>query len=154
MAALPISGVSRPGDHLQCRAVSIAAIDYGGKRIGIAVSESGVLATPHSVIANEGDLLEKLDRLGRDRDVEMWVVGVARRTRTHAGEEKFARFAEALRQKTCKPVVLWDETLTTAEAEERLRERGAGAAQKKDIDMYAAAVILQSYLDDRARRKP
>ena len=134
--------------------MSVVAIDYGGKRIGIAVSDSGVLATPHSVLPNEGDVLQKLDRLGRELDVETWVVGVARRARTKAGEQKFARFAEELRQKTCKPVVLWDETLTTVEAEERLRECGGKTAQKKDIDMYAAAVILQSYLDERARRKP
>jgi len=38
-------------------------IDYGGKRIGVAVSESGVLATPHSVIANEGDVIVTLHRL-------------------------------------------------------------------------------------------
>lgn len=128
-------------------------IDYGGKRIGIAVSDSGVLATPHSVLANEGNVIETLDRLGRELEVETWVVGVARRSRSTAGEEKFRRFAEQLRQKTCKPVVLWDETLTTAEAGERLRESGRTAARgKHEIDMYAAAVILQSYLDDRAGR--
>lgn len=133
--------------------MSVIGIDYGGKRIGIAVSDSGVLATPHSVVANEADVIEKLDRLGRDLGVDTWVVGVARRSRSTAGEEKFRRFAEELRQKTCKPVVLWDETLTTVEAGERLRESGRKAARgKHEIDMYAAAVILQSYLDDRAGR--
>jgi len=130
----------------------VIAIDYGGKRIGIAVSDSGILATPHSVIANQGDVLDTLDRLGRELDVDTWVVGVARRTRTTAGEEKFRRFAEQLRQKTCKPVVLWDETLSTVAAEESLRQGGRKTARTNDIDMYAAAVILQSYLDDRARR--
>lgn len=133
--------------------MSIAAIDYGGRRIGIAVSDSGILATPHSVIPNEGDVLGAIDRIGKELGVETWIVGVARRTKSRAGEEKFVRFAEDLRQKTCKPVVLWDETLSTAEAAERLRERGGRAADRKDIDMYAAAVILQSYLDERARRK-
>ena len=130
--------------------MSIAAIDYGGKRIGIAVSDSGVLATPHSVIANDGDALAKLDRIGKDLAVEQWVVGIARRARTTAGEEKFRRFAAELRQKTCTPVDLWDEALTTVEAEERLRQ--GGRKGRNDIDMYAAAVILQSYLDERARR--
>lgn len=132
--------------------MAVIAIDWGGKRIGIAVSESGVLATPHSVMRNEGDVIAALARLGNDLGVDTWVVGVARRSRTHAGEEKFVRFADELRQKTCKPVVLWDETLTTVAAEERLRQGGRKAARTDDIDMYAAAVILQSYLDERARR--
>ncbi len=133
--------------------MSIVAIDYGGRRIGIAVSDSGVLATPHSVIANDGDVLATLERIGNELEVDTWVVGIARRARTALGEEKFRRFAEELRQKTCKPVVLWDETLSTVEAGERLRQGGRKAGRTHDIDMYAAAVILQSYLDERARRK-
>ncbi len=133
--------------------MSIVAIDYGGRRIGIAVSDSGVLATPHSVVANDGNVLATLERIGNELEVDTWVVGIARRTRTALGEEKFHRFAEELRQKTCRPVVLWDETLSTVEAEERLRQGGRKAGRKNDIDMYAAAVILQSYLDQRARRE-
>ncbi len=133
--------------------MSTIGIDYGGKRIGVAVSDSGVLASPHSVIANEGDVIARLDQLGRELDVEAWVVGVARRARSHDGEAKFRRFADELRQRTCKPVLLWDETLTTVEAEERLRAAGRkGARRNEDIDMYAAAIILQSWLDEQARR--
>jgi len=129
-------------------------IDYGGKRIGVAVSDSGVLATPHSVIANEGDVVAQLDRLGKELDVETWVVGIPRRARSHDGEAKFHRFADELRQRTCKPVLLWDETLTTVEAEERLRAGGRkGARRTEDIDMYAAAIILQSWLDEQPGRQ-
>lgn len=129
-------------------------IDYGGKRIGVAVSDSGVLASPHSVIANDGDVVARLDRLGRELNVEAWVVGIPRRARSHDGEAKFHRFADELRQRTCKPVMLWDETLTTVEAEERLRAGGRkGARRTEDIDMYAAAIILQSWLDEQSRRR-
>jgi len=128
-------------------------IDYGGKRIGVAVSESGVLATPHSVIANEGDVIETLHRLQLDLDADGFILGVARRAKSRDGEAKFERFAEELRQRTCKPVVLWDETLSTVEAEERLRAAGRkGTRKTEDIDMYAAAIILQSWLDDQSRR--
>lgn len=128
-------------------------IDYGGKRIGIAVSDSGVLATPHSVIANEGDVIGRLHEIGRELSVEAWVVGVARRATSRDGEAKFSRFAEELRQRTCKPVVLWDETLTTVEAEERLRASEKKRSRRtEEIDMYAAAVILQSWLDRQTRR--
>ena len=128
-------------------------LDYGGKRIGIATSDSGVVATPHSVIENAGDVVGRIADLGSELETETFVVGVARRSRSNAGEQKFHAFAEALRQRTCRSVVLWDETLSTVEAAERLRDSGRKRNRKgDDIDMYAAAVILQSYLDDRRRR--
>jgi putative Holliday junction resolvase len=133
--------------------VTLIGIDYGGKRIGIAVSESGVLASPHSVLPNEGDVIARLEDLARELSADEFVVGVPRRTRTNDGEAKFQRFAEELRQRTCKPVVLWDETLSTVEAEARRREGGRKRREaQNDIDMYAAAVILQSYLDQRGGR--
>jgi putative transcription antitermination factor YqgF len=130
--------------------VSLIGIDYGGKRIGVAVSESGVVASPHSIIANQGDVIGRLDDLGRELAVDVFVVGIPRRARSADGEAKFRRFAEELGQRTCKPVVLWDEILSTVEAEQRLREIGRRTID--DIDMYAAAIILQSYLDDQAGR--
>jgi putative Holliday junction resolvase len=133
--------------------VATLAIDYGGKRIGIAVSESDILATPHSVIRNEGDVVEKLARVVDEVGADTIVVGLARRARTDAGERKFRALADALRQRTCKEVVLWDESFSTVEAQERLRAAGRSARQSKEaIDMHAAAVILQSFLDERARR--
>lgn len=130
-------------------AVSLIGIDYGSRRIGIAVSESGVLASPHSVVPNEGDVVARIAALAAELEAERLVVGLARRARSADGEQKFRVFAEALRQKTCKPVELWDETLSTVEAAERLRASGRRRSRGRDddIDMYAAAVILQSWLD-------
>ena len=129
------------------------AIDMGARRIGIAVSDSGVVATPHSVMRNEGDVVTKLANLVRELDADTLVLGLPRRAHSDAGEEQYRRFAEELRQRTCKPVVLWDESLSTVEAMERLRAAGKNRRQaQKDIDMHAAAVILQSYLDDPRRR--
>jgi putative Holliday junction resolvase len=135
--------------------MSIVGIDFGSRRIGVAVSDSGVVATPHSVVRNEGDVVEKIARVGGELDAELYVVGIARRAKTSAGEERFRNFADALRQKTCKVVVLWDEALTTVEASEQLRAAGRSRRDaEREIDMHAAAVILQSYLDARARRTP
>jgi putative Holliday junction resolvase len=129
----------------------IIGIDLGARRIGIAVSDSGVMATPHSMIRNEGDVIAKLERLARELEAESFVVGLPRRTHSESGEQKYRDFAETLRQRTCKEVVLWDETLSTVEASEQLRASGRNRRDaQKDIDMHAAAVILQSYLDDRA----
>ncbi len=133
--------------------MSIIAIDYGGRRIGVAVSDSGAIARPHSVVKNEGDVIEKLAGLARDLEAETIVLGVPRRPNSSSGEQKFRDFAERLRQKTCKVVVLWDEALTTAEASRQLRDNGMKRREaQREIDMHAAAVILQSWLDDVARR--
>ena len=133
--------------------MSIIAIDYGGRRIGIAVSDSGTIATPHSVVKNEGEIIDKLARVASELDAETIVVGIARRANSESGEQKFRDFAERLRQKTCKPVVLWDEALSTTEAARQLRESGTKRRDaQREIDMHAAAVILQSYLDAQARR--
>jgi len=131
----------------------VIGIDYGAKRIGVAVSESGVLATPHSVIPNDTAVLDRLDHLGREIEAETFVVGIARRNDPR-GEKRFHDFAERLRQRTCKQVVLWDEALTTVEASEQLRAAGRGRREaQREIDMHAAAVILQSWLDEHEGRK-
>lgn len=133
--------------------MSIVGIDFGARRVGVAVSDSGIVATPHSVVRNEGDVVEKIARLGGELDAELYVVGIARRAKSGAGEERFHNFADSLRQRTCKVVVLWDEALTTVEASETLRAAGRSRRDaEREIDMHAAAVILQSYLDARARR--
>jgi putative Holliday junction resolvase len=131
--------------------MSLIGIDLGARRIGIAVSDSGVMATPHSVLRNEGDVIAKLERLARELEAETFVVGLPKRTHASASEQKFRDFADALRQRTCKQVVLWDESLSTVEAMEQLRATGRNRREaQKDIDMHAAAVILQSYLDRRS----
>lgn len=131
----------------------ILGVDLGGKRIGLAVSDSGIVATPHAVIRNEGDVIAKLERVALELGAETFVVGLPRRAHASAAEQKYRAFADELRQRTCKAVVLWDESLSTVEAAEQLRASGHSRRDaQKDIDMHAAAVILQSYLDDRARR--
>jgi putative Holliday junction resolvase len=129
------------------------AIDYGSRRIGIAVSDSGILATPHSVVPNEGDIIETLAGLARQLDASTIVVGIPRRQFRSRSEKAFHDFARRLQQKTCKQVVLWDEALTTVDAAERLRSAGRKRREaEQDIDMAAAAVILQSYLDEQRRQ--
>jgi len=55
------------------------AVDWGARRIGIAVSDSGAIATPHSVLRNEGDAVEKLAALARELGAETIVLGIPRR---------------------------------------------------------------------------
>ncbi len=130
------------------------AIDYGARRIGVAVSDSGVLATPHCVVSNEGDIIDTLAALASELDASTIVVGIPRRQFHDPRLQIFRDFADRLRQKTCKEVVLWDESLSTAVASDRARQTGRSRREaQRDIDMHAAAVILQSYLDELARQR-
>ncbi len=127
-------------------------IDYGARRVGIAMSYSDELASPHWVIRNEGDptlLADSITRLGDELGTDKYVLGIPKQAYRGAAIEKLESFAELLRQKSCKEVFLWNEAYTTVEADARRHERGASRRQRKEsIDMEAAAVILQSWLDE------
>ena len=139
-------------------AMTIMGIDLGGKRVGLAVTASGILATPHSVIPNPGDdevLAERIRQLAEGLSVRCFVLGIPRqRLSGDSFQKKYERFAEILRQKTCREVVLWDESLSTVEADRILEKAGYRWKERKaHIDMAAATVILQSYLDDLTSRQ-
>ena len=140
--------------------MSIVAIDLGARRVGIAYSESGILASPHATIQNDGsieDLVARIAGIGAELEADRYVVGVPGKGRHDAARvaEKYEAFAEALRQKTCKEVVLWDESYTTTEASSRRRDAGKKRRDARtEIDREAAAVLLQAYLDEIERRRP
>jgi putative Holliday junction resolvase len=138
--------------------VAIVAVDYGTKRFGVAVSESELIASPHSVIENRGNLgvvIDELVAIAREYDAATFVVGIPVRNDRSEAEERVRGFVDALRQKSCKEVVLWDEAYSTTEAASLRRELNKGRRDERhEIDMHAATVILQSFLDDRHRRKP
>lgn len=140
--------------------MTILAVDYGKRRIGLATSASGVLATPDSVITHEGnmsDAVEQIAKRAEELEASTIVVGVPRSDAVNAArrEAPYLQLAELLRQRTCSRVVLWNEAYTTAEAQSRRRDAGKHwRRERKEIDMQAAAVILQSYLDETSRGTP
>jgi putative holliday junction resolvase len=130
-------------------------IDYGTRRVGIAFSYSDEIATPHSVIRNEGDLeilAGRIAELAEELEAERLVLGLPRQRFHSRSVDRIEQFAALLRQKTCKEVLLWNESYSTTEADSKRRERGAKTRTRKEqIDMEAAAVILQSWLDGREK---
>jgi putative Holliday junction resolvase len=136
-----------------------AGIDYGARRIGIAISdESGTLARPVCCIpggggpkAAAGRTATELIRLTRELgDITTVVVGLPRRLDGTANEQtaEVEAFAAALSAQASARVVLQDERLTSREAEQLLAEQEPDwRARKKKLDAAAAAVILQEYLD-------
>jgi len=132
------------------------AIDYGEKRIGLAISdETATLARPLAVIPNDAGVLDALTRICLERDLSTVVVGhprtlkSARSQATEAAEHFAAQLAERLGQGV--NVILWDERLTTAQAIAAMRDSGADQRRGRSrVDAVSAALLLQSYLDRRS----
>jgi len=136
-------------------------IDPGEKRIGVAVSDPlGMTARPVSTIAHASlaDDVTRVVDLARTLGAERVIVGHPLNMNGSVGPaaRRARRFANAIRRQSGLEVVLWDERLTTAEAEEALSGRRAGlqpAQTKEIIDRTAAAIMLQDYLNAQRSAK-
>ncbi len=142
---------SRSGDRGR-----VLALDYGRRRIGLAVSDPGrVLATPHSVVANAPppdrppeELLRAIGEIGPARVV----LGLPLDMDGSPGEmaREVRAFGGRLAARTGLPVEEWDERLSSARASRMLLEaepRRSRRRRKGRLDPTAAAVILQGWLD-------
>ncbi len=137
----------------------ILALDVGARRIGLAVSDPlGITAQGLETLQrkNKRTDLEKLEALIRRYEVRELVVGLPLRMSGAEGvqSERMTAFAEALRRRFQLPVHLWDERLTSAEANRILRQAELSIEKRaKAVDRMAAVLILQSFLQAREARK-
>jgi putative Holliday junction resolvase len=137
----------------------ILAIEYGEKRIGLAVSdEMGITARGISVIERKSKRadLDAIAAAVSEYGAGAVVVGYPLRLDGSAGIQcgKVDRFIASLRGLFSVPVIAWDETLSTKEAEELMREAGVKRKKKRGmVDRIAAAVILQDYLNKKTRHE-
>ena len=120
-------------------------IDYGRKKIGLAVSD-GVIAEPLRILRYEDIevLREKLGKIISEFGIQIIVIGISE---GEMGKES-KEFGRVLEEKMKTPVIYQDESLSTRTAQEL--SIGAGIKRKKRKEMedaYSAAIILQSYLD-------
>lgn len=146
--------------QLPADARRLLALDVGDRRIGIAVSDpTGLLATPVEVYLRRGREadVEHLLAVADEYDAQAFVVGLPVNMSGSEGPQaaKTRDFARALGA-SGSPVLLWDERLSTVEAERRMAEAGRkkrrGAVMRSDAE--AAAVILETYLDALRMRVP
>jgi putative Holliday junction resolvase len=134
----------------------VLALDYGTRRIGVAVSDPDQrIATPEAPLHRVGleRDLRALRALIAEREIGCVVVGLPLHLSGRAGTAAAAAraFAERLAKDTGLPVELLDERWTTVEAQRALRESGKGRAKRRRVvDSVAAAILLRSFL---ARRK-
>ena len=131
----------------------VLGLDYGSRRIGVAVcDELGMTAQGVGTVVrkNRKADLAAISAFVKRFDVESIVVGYPLRLDGSEGIqcEKVNRFIQRLEARLAIPVIRRDETLSTKEAEELLRETGVRREKKRGIvDRLAASIILQGYLD-------
>jgi putative Holliday junction resolvase len=132
-------------------------IDLGSRRIGVAVSDSdGRVATPLTVVERHRDrqrVHRTIAELAREWEVDQVVVGLPIDLSGQVGPAASAVLEECdlLAAAVGVPVVTHDERMTTRIADRALRERGDldGRDRRKVVDMVAASVILQDWLDQQ-----
>ena len=134
----------------------IMGLDFGSKTVGVAVCDPlGITAQAvETIVRKEENKLrqtyQRIEALIREYEITSIILGYPINMDDTVGERgrKTEEFKAALERRTGLPVILWDERLTTVEADEILRESGVPAGdRKKVIDKVAAGIILQSYLN-------
>ena len=140
----------------------IMGLDYGGHTVGVAVSdELGITAQPREIIRRRKEnklrqTFARIDELIREYQVQLIVVGLPLNMNDSEGERAQAarQFGETLRTRTGLPVEYRDERLTTVEADELMSTMDIrGRDRKEYVDMLAANVILQDYMEERRKNK-
>ena len=134
------------------RAGRVLALDVGSKRIGVAVSdELGLLATPHGVIGRRSRAhdMAAITTLVRELRAVRVVVGypIGLQGQTTQQTEATEAFARMIARHVDVPIELWDERYTSVAAREVVGS-SPEARRSGRIDAVAAAILLQSYLDN------
>ena len=134
----------------------IMGLDYGSKTVGVAVSDAlGLTAQGIEIVRRKSEnklrqTLARIEEIAKEYGVEKIVLGFPKHMNNDIGEraEKSLEFKEMLERRTGLPVVMWDERLTTVEADRTMMETGIRRENRKEyVDMIAAVFILQVYLD-------
>lgn len=130
------------------------AIDFGKKRVGIALTDLlKITAQPYEtlIIKKKEQLISAIKKIAEEEDVEKIIVGLP--LHMDGSESKATEasrsFADELSRVLSIPVEMWDERLTTVEAERTLIEKAnlSRLKRKNKIDKLAATFLLQSYME-------
>lgn len=131
----------------------VLAIDYGSKRIGVAVSDPlGITAQGLPNVDNDAERFENIRKITEEKGVSLIIVGLPRRLDGTLGQsaQEVKKFGDELRKKLAIEVKYWEEWLSTAEAERHLINADRSRKKRKGLrDRIAAQLILQGYLDSK-----
>ncbi|MBQ6734132.1 MAG: Holliday junction resolvase RuvX [Lachnospiraceae bacterium] len=140
----------------------IMGLDYGTKTVGVAVSDELLMTARATEIIRRKEAnklrrtLARIEELVSEYNISEIVLGLPLHMDLRVSEmaKEAYEFREHLVRRTGLPVTMWDERLSSVEAEEILRMNGVKKeAEKEYIDMVAAKVILESYLENRRREQ-
>jgi putative Holliday junction resolvase len=143
--------------------VRALGIDYGERRIGLALSDAtGLLASPWKQMPNDANIGSAASRLAaevralqaEDDGLGAVVIGLPRRLDGSSNDQtaRVRKLAELLASAITSPITLQDERLTSHEADELLAQREHDwRKRKQQVDAMAAALILQDFLDNQPR---
>jgi putative pre-16S rRNA nuclease len=138
----------------------ILAIDYGTKRMGIALSdETKTIAQPLQYIPSQpfDQFVVRLKEIIHEKEVDLILIGLPRNMDGSYGPAvlRVQEFVAVLKLAVGVPVQTWDERLTSAQANRFLIGANVRRARRKEkVDQTAAALLLQSYLESLALRQP
>ena len=134
----------------------VMGLDYGSKTVGVAISDPlGITAQGIETIHRKAEnklrqTLARIEELVKEYEVDKLVLGFPKHMNNTIGDraEKSLELKAMLERRTGLPVIMWDERLTTLEAERTLIESKVRREdRKKYVDKIAAVFILQGYLD-------
>ncbi|QDT52603.1 Putative Holliday junction resolvase [Caulifigura coniformis] len=137
----------------------LLGLDFGTVRIGVAISTpEQTIASPMEIYARRNERLDTayFQTLIKENRIAGAVIGLPMHVNGDEGESaqlarEFGRWLTAI---TNRPVTFWDERYTSAVAADMLRDAGVARSKRKQrLDMLAAQILLQSYLDEQIRRR-
>ncbi len=137
----------------------IMGLDFGSKTVGVAISDPLLITAQGIEIIRRKEenklrqTLARIEELIVEYEVEEIVLGLPKNMNATEGvrAELTNEFREKLERRTGLSVTMWDERLTTVAADKAMMEAGIRREKRKDyVDMIAATLILQGYLDRRA----
>ena len=140
----------------------IMGLDFGSRTVGVAISDSLLLTAQGVEIIRRKEenklrqTLARIEELIVENEVEEIVLGLPKNMNDTEGVrvELTKEFKDKLERRTGLPVDFWDERLTTVAADKAMMVAGIRRENRKDyVDMIAAALILQGYLDRRNNEK-
>lgn len=136
----------------------IAALDVGERRIGLAISDSTLTVALGIGVYERKSVdrdLEEIEKIVDQYGVEEIVIGIPKDMKGKVGKngKKIEEFANELERRLKKRVILWDERFTTNEAHRIMDlKKVSHKKRKKYLDVMAAQIILQGYLDARTKK--
>lgn len=136
--------------------MKILALDFGEKRIGLAISQSMLLVQEFGTIRYQelDGAVDSINNICKEEHITKIVVGLPKNAQGKEGPqaENIRGFVKKLKEKIKIAIVFEDETLTTVEAQEILKEKGIDLKESKErIDQLSAKIILQQYLSNQSK---